>query len=328
MIWHGASSALEPVNRGFLRDPGVLVLAGPTATGKSELAAELARAVGGAVVSADSRQIYRGLDVGTAKPTAAERARVPHHCLDLVEPGEPFDAARFRSAAGAAIADIRARGRVPLVVGGTGLYVRALLRGLCPAPPARPALRAELEEIATREGPASLHRRLASVDPALAARLAPRDARRIVRALEVALASGVPLSRLQEAHAFGERPYEALLIGLARPTAELDGRIATRAHAMVAAGFLDEARGLVARGLVVDAVGYREMLACVEGRCDLAAALAATIRATRRFAKRQRTWFRREPGLVWRHPERDLGAITAAVEEFVAGGGTPLAAPA
>jgi tRNA dimethylallyltransferase len=262
----------------------VTCIVGPTASGKSALALALAERVGGEIVSADSRQIYRGLDVGTAKPTPAERARVPHHCLDLVEPGESFDAARFRTAAGAAITDIQARGRVPFVVGGTGLYVRALLRGLCPAPPRTPTLRAELEETVTREGPASLYRRLAAVDPALAARLAPRDARRIVRALEVALASGVPLSRWQAEHAFGERPYDALLIGLARSTPELDGRIATRAEAMVAAGFLEEARGLAARGLVVDAVGYREMLACVEGRCDLAAALAATIRATRRFA--------------------------------------------
>jgi len=295
----------------------VVCIVGPTASGKTALALELADRLGGEIVSADSRQIYRGLDVGTAKPTPAERVRIPHHCLDLVDPGESFDVARFRTAAAGAIAAIAARGHVPLVVGGTGLYVRALLRGLCPAPPRAPALRAELEAAVAAEGSAALHRRLAALDPAAAARVAPRDTVRIVRALEVALATGVPLSRWQAEHRFAERPYDALVIGLARPTAELDARIAARANAMVAAGFLDEVSALVARGVVVDAVGYREMLACVEGRTDVATAVAATVRATRRFAKRQRTWFRREPGVVWHHPEADVDAIVAATTAFV-----------
>jgi tRNA dimethylallyltransferase len=299
----------------------VVCIVGPTASGKTALALELADRLGGEIVSADSRQIYRGLDVGTAKPTPAERVRVPHHCLDLVDPGESFDVARFRTAAAGAIAAIAARGHVPLVVGGTGLYVRALLRGLCPAPPRAPALRAELEAAVAAEGSAALHRRLATLDPAAAARVAPRDRVRIVRALEVALASGVPLSRWQAEHRFAERPYDALVIGLARPTAELDARIAARAHAMVAAGFLDEVRTLADRGLVVDAVGYREMLACVDGGTDVATAVAATVRATRRFAKRQRTWFRREPDVVWHHPEADVDAIVAATTAFVAAPG-------
>jgi len=299
----------------------VVCIVGPTASGKTALALELADRLGGEIVSADSRQVYRGLDVGTAKPTPAERVRIPHHCLDLVDPGESFDVARFRTAAAGAIAAIAARGHVPLVVGGTGLYVRALLRGLCPAPPRAPALRAELEAAVAAEGSAALHRRLAALDPAAAARVAPRDTVRIVRALEVALATGVPLSRWQAEHRFAERPYDALVIGLARPTAELDARIAARANAMVAAGFLDEVRALVARGVVVDAVGYREMLACVDGRTDVATAVAATVRATRRFAKRQRTWFRREPDVVWHHPEADVDAIVAATTAFVAAPG-------
>ena len=299
----------------------LVCIVGPTATGKTALALDLAERLGGEIVSADSRQVYRGLDVGTAKATAAERARVPHHCLDLVDPGERFDVARFRTAAAQAIGAIAARGHVPLVVGGTGLYVRALLHGLCPAPPRAPALRAELEAAVAAEGPAALHRRLAGLDPAAAARLAPRDTVRIVRALEVTLATGVPLSRWQAEHGFGERPYDALVIGLARPTAELDARIAARASAMVAAGFLDEVRALAARGVVVDAVGYREMLACVEGRTDVATAVAATVRATRRFAKRQRTWFRREPDVMWHHPEADVDAIVAATTAFVAAAG-------
>src|SRR2546428_10174432 len=229
----------------------LVCIVGPTASGKSALALDLAERLGAEIVSADSRQIYRDLDVGTAKPTTAERARVPHHCLDLVAPGELFDAARFRDAARAAIADIARRGRVPLVVGGTGLYVRALLGGLCPAPPRAPALRAAL----AAEDAAALHRRLRALDPAAAARIAPTDARRIVRALEVALVSGGPPLRWQAEHRFAETAYDALLIGLARPTAELDARIAARGRAMLEAGFLDEGRALRRRGPGAEAPG-------------------------------------------------------------------------
>ena len=307
----------------------LVCIVGPTASGKSALALDLAERLGAEIVSADSRQIYRDLDIGTAKPTAAERARIRHHCLDLVAPDEAFDAARFRDAARAAIADIARRGHAALVVGGTGLYVRALLRGLCPAPPRAPALRATL---AQEDAPA-LHRRLGVLDPVAAARIAPTDARRIVRALEVALVSGVPLSRWQAEHRFAEPAYDALVIGLARPTAELDARIAARARAMLEAGFLDEVRALGRRGLGAaapgfSAVGYRELLACVEGRTDLATALAAVVRATRQFAKRQRTWFRREPAIVWHHPEREAGTITAPVEAFLAGAAPAVRAPA
>src|SRR6266404_4167850 len=307
----------------------LVCIIGPTASGKSALALDLAESLGAEIVSADSRQIYRDLDVGTAKPTAAERARVRHHCLHPVVPDAAFDTARFRDAAHAAIADIARRGRVALVVGGTGLYVRALLRGLCPAPPRAPALRAAL----AAEDTHALHRRLGVLDPAAAARIAPTDARRIVRALEVALVSGVPLSRWQAKHRFAEPAYDALVIGLARPTAELDARIAARTRAMLEGGFLDEVRALRRRGLGAEApglsaVGYRELLACVEGRTDLATALAAVVRATRQFAKRQRTWFRREPAIVWHHPEREAGPIAAAIEAFLAGGAPAVRAPA
>ena len=218
----------------------VVCIVGPTASGKTALALALASRFGAEIVSADSRQIYRGLDIGTAKPTLAEQARARHHCLDLIEPGAAFDAARFRRAAADAIADIRARGRVPFVVGGTGLYVRALLGGLCPAPPRVPALRAALDATMARDGLDALYAQLVRIDPDAARRLAPRDRVRIVRALEVALATGVPLSRWQAEHGFRERPYETLVIGLARPTGELDARIRTRVDAMVASGFVDE----------------------------------------------------------------------------------------
>lgn len=311
----------------------IVCLVGPTASGKSAVGLSLAERLGGEIVSADSRQVYRRLDVGTAKPTPAERARVPHHCLDLVAPAEPFDAARFRDAATAAIDGIVARGRVPLVVGGTGLWVRVLLRGLCRAPARVPRLRAVLERMVAADGAPTLHRWLAALDPPLAARVHPADAVRIVRGVEVALATGVPLSRTQAAHGFDEPAYEALVVGLAWPTAALDARIAARARAMVDAGLVAEVRALRDGGVPpdapgFDAVGYREMLAAVDGRTSVEDALAATVRATRRFAKRQRTWFRGEPDVQWRHPEDEGARILTDVERFVAHGARPVDAVA
>ena len=302
--------------------PRIACLVGPTASGKSALALDIAERLGAEIVSADSRQLYRGLDIGTAKPTAAERARVPHHCLDLADADAAFDAARFREAASDAIARVSARGRPVLVVGGTGLYVRVLLRGLCAAPPRAPALRAALAERMAARGTAAMHRGLTAIDPEAARRINPRDGVRIVRALEVGLASGTRLSTWQARHAFDESPYDALVVGLGRPTPELDRRIAARAAAMVEAGFLEEVRALRARGLSAElpalrAVGYREMFACIEGQMDEDAAVAATVRATRQFAKRQRTWFRREPGIRWRHPESERELLMGEIEEFL-----------
>jgi tRNA dimethylallyltransferase len=308
--------------------PRVVCLVGPTASGKSALGLDVAERLGAEIVSADSRQIYRRLDIGTAKPTAAERARVAHHCLDLVEPDVVFDAARWRAAAAEAIADIHRRGRVPLVIGGSGLYLRALLRGLCPAPPRAPALRAALEHMVAARGAPAAHRGLAAIDAAAAARIAPEDAVRIVRALEVGLATGVPLSGWQARHRFADAPYDALAIGLARAVDELDARIAARVRAMMAAGFLDEVRGLRRRGLGPEApglaaVGYREILTCLEGGLAPEAAADRITRATRRFAKRQRTWFRREPDVVWRHPEHDRTRIGDEIAAFVRDGARP-----
>ena len=312
--------------------PRVICVVGSTASGKTALGLELATALGGEIVSADSRQVYRHLEIGTAKPSADERARVRHHCLDLVDPEETFDAARFRAAAAEAIADVDRRGRVPVVVGGTGLYVRALLGGLCAAPARVPALREALVRIARAEGAPALHRRLAVLDPASASRIAPADAVRSVRALEVALSTGRRLSEWQAAHGFREAPYDVLVLGLDRPADELAARIDARARAMMAAGLLDEVRALGARipaeAPAFRAVGYREMLACVAGERDLAAALAAMVRATRRFAKRQRTWFRAEAAVVWRHPDRDRTRLVAEATAFLSGGARPGAAPA
>ncbi len=294
--------------------PRLVCLVGPTASGKTALALEIADRLDAEIVSADSRLVYRGLDVGTAKPTAAERARARHHAIDLADPDEAFDVARWLAAARAAVDDVHARGRAVLVVGGTGLYVRALLHGLCPAPPRAPRVRAALHAWAEGEGVPALHRRLALVDPVLAARVHANDAVRIVRGLEVALVTGRRLTDWQRTHGFRPEPFDALVFGLAVPTAELDARIAARVDAMLAGGWLDEVRELVARGYGADApawrtVGYGAMRDVVAGRTDLAAARAATVLATRRYAKRQRTWFRGEPDVAWREPVRERARI-------------------
>lgn len=308
--------------------PRVVALVGPTASGKTALGIELAERLGAEIVSADSRQVYRGLDVGTAKPSAAERRRVPHHVIDVAEADDRLDAARFRAMASAAIADVHARGRSVLVVGGTGLWLRVLLRGVCPAPSAVPALRRALLSWVARDGSAALHRRLAWLDSCAAARIHPHDAVRIVRAVEVVLTSGRALSSWQAAHRFTEAPWNALLIGLYRPRAVLVHRIADRARRMVDEGFREEVAALVARGLPQEAVawktvGYREMRAWVEGRCDREAALTAVVRATVRFARRQCTWFRAEPGVCWRDPEADRERIAREVAVFLADGRLP-----
>jgi tRNA dimethylallyltransferase len=290
----------------------VVGIVGATATGKTAVALELATRIGAEIVSADARQIYRGLEVGTAKPTAAERALVPHHCLDLAAPTEQFDVARYRAAAATAIADIVRRGRPVVLVGGTGLYVRALLRGLCDGVAARPALRGFCLAAEVR-APGTMARWAARLDPVAAARIHAHDRVRLVRVVEVALETGGRLSDRQRRHRFAETPYDMLLVGLTRDLPLLDARIAARVEAMLAAGWLDEVAALT-RWLPHEApawqtLGYRELRRVVEGRGDLPAAVRATVQATRRFAKRQRTWFRREPGVVWRDAERDGASL-------------------
>jgi len=277
--------------------PSALLLLGPTGSGKSALALALARHVPLEIVSVDSAQVYRGLDIGSAKPSAAERAAVPHHLIDLRDPAEPYSAADFVRDAGAAIDAIRARGRLPLLVGGTMLYAKALRDGLSTLPAADAALRAALEAEAARDGWPALHARLARVDPASAARLAPHDAQRIQRALEVHAITGVPLSALQRAGGTPRRDLEifALVPG---DRAVLHATLAARFDAMLAAGFLDEVRRLAARGdLSADlpalrSVGYRQAWAHLGGETDDAEFRAAAIAATRRLAKRQLTWLR------------------------------------
>jgi tRNA dimethylallyltransferase len=280
----------------------LVVIVGPTASGKTRLAIDLARRVDGEVVSADSQQVYVGMDIGTGKATADERAEVPHHLLDVIRPDEEMTAARFAALADAALAGIAARGRPAIVCGGTGLYVRILLYGIFDAPPADPALRAAL----AAEPVGALHARLAAIDPEAAARILPGDARRIIRALEVHALTGVPISEHQRRHDFRTLPprYPARLVGLAPPRDALHARIDARVEAMIAAGFVDEVRALRAAGCLPplrsqQAIGYAELHAHLDGALALPAAIEQIQRNTRRYARRQLVWYRSDPRVTW-----------------------------
>ncbi len=285
----------------------LLVVVGPTASGKTALAVRLAERLGGEVVSADSVQVYRRFEIGTGKPTAEERARAPHHLIDIVDPLEPMDAARWAALADEAIADIVARERRPIVCGGTFLWVRALLFGLADAPPADEAIRARHREHAEREGRAGLHSELARVDPKLAEKLAPNDFVRVSRALEVFELTGVTLSAWQAEHGFREPRHAARLLGVRHSREELDRRIEARARAMLDAGWVDEVRALLDQGFgqarAMRSVGYRQVAEAIESGEPVAEAslMESIVRATRVFARRQRTWLREEP-VEWLEP--------------------------
>jgi tRNA dimethylallyltransferase len=277
----------------------VVLLMGPTASGKSALAHALALRFGGEIVTADSAQVYRGMDVGTAKPDADARAEVPHHLLDLIEPTEAYSAARFHRDAVAAIAAIRARGRIPIVAGGTMLYFRALTEGLSALPGADPALRATLDARAVALGWPALHAELVRVDPATAARLAPTDSQRIQRALEVYALTGTPISSLQGSRAAGALPGPSLVIALVpQDRARLHRFIAERFDAMLERGLVDEVRGLRSRYALdprlpsMRCVGYRQVLEYLESGGSLRELRERGVAATRQLARRQLTWLR------------------------------------
>lgn len=287
--------------------PRVVAIVGPTASGKTAVAIEVARACGAEIVNADSRQIYRGLDIGSAKPTAAERAAVPHHLLDVVDPDATFSAAEFERAALAAIADITARGRRALVVGGTGLYVKALRGGLFRGPARDDALRVRLVAEEDAE-PGCLHRRLAELDPDAAARIHANDRIRLVRAHEVFLLTGRRISELQREHAFASRCVAMCTLAIERPRPELYARIDARCVEMLTSGLVAEVEALLAAGIdpamtSMRSPGYREIALHLCGGYDLDTALAAMQRATRQLAKRQLTWFRNDPETEWHPPD-------------------------
>jgi tRNA dimethylallyltransferase len=287
--------------------PELTVIAGPTGAGKSALALRLAEKWDAEIVSADSQQVYRYFDLGTAKPTAEELARVPHHLVSIVEPTEAFSAGRFVALADEAIASIARRGRRVLVVGGTGLYLRALLRGLFQAPGADEALRAKLWAQAEHsEGRRALHEQLRAVDPESADKVPPENAVRVIRYLEIHAATGKAPSQWRREHGFSEQRYPHRFFVLAPPKVELDAAIEARARAMYANGLVAETASLVERGFreaaPMSSVGYKEAVEVVEGRWSEAQAIAATAQKTRQYAKRQLTWFRREPSVRWLVP--------------------------
>jgi tRNA dimethylallyltransferase len=277
----------------------LLVVVGPTASGKTELAIRLAETFGGEIIGADSVQIYRAFDIGSGKPTEGERARAPHHLIDVVDPLHPVDAQVFADMAERAIADVRARGRVPVVCGGTFLWVKALVWGLAPAPPADRAIRARHAAIAEAEGRAALHARLAQVDPEAAQRLAPNDFVRVSRALEVFELSGKPQSQWFAEHGFRGERHRARFVGVRRPREELEERIRGRARAWLAEGWIEEVQTLLARGYgearAMASVGYRQVRDYLEGTLAREVLEDAIVRATRVFARRQRTWLRDQP---------------------------------
>jgi tRNA dimethylallyltransferase len=276
----------------------VIAIVGPTASGKSALAMRVAERLGGEIVSADSRQVYRTMDIGTAKPTIQERARVPHHLIDVADPGERYDVLRYQADARAALAEVRARGHIALVVGGTGLYVRALLDGLDLASlPHDPVVRARLET----ENAATLHARLRAIDPEAASRVDPRNRRRLVRYLEVVAIAGGPVERVRGPS------IAALRIGLRPPRDVLIAAIERRVRAMVEDGVLEESRAVVARGVdprspSMSAHGYVHWAAFLRREIDLETAIALTARDVRAYSRRQMTWFRRDPAIRWFDP--------------------------
>jgi len=320
----------EPARAKSTADPTttIVLICGPTATGKTHLAMRLAERLDLEVVSADSVQIYRGLDIGSAKATDAERAAVPHHLIDIRDPNEVYSAGAFVADADAAIAQIVGRGRLPVVVGGTGLYVRSLIQGLSDIGGRDAQVRSDLDAELARHGAPQLHRALAEVDAEAAARIGAHDAVRIVRALEVYRVTGAPMSAHHAAHGLRESRYAAVGVGLSMPRSHLRARVNARADAIVERGLVDEVARLLADGLPPDAaalrsIGYREAVEVVLGRAprdELGFRIAAS---TRKLAKRQRTWFRGMQGLQWfdaRGLDENLERLIDAVRDAVARG--------
>ncbi len=311
------------MSREQLHTSRLVVIVGPTASGKTELSIRLAEECGGEIVNADSMQVYRGMDIGTAKPTPEQRQRVPHHLIDIVTPDMNFTAADFRREAARVIADIGQRGKHVFVVGGTGLYIKALLQGLAESPGGDEAYREELQLLAREMGNTELLRQLALVDPETAQRLHPNDQVRIIRALEVYRQSGRPLSSFRDAHGFAGTYYQSLKIGLRVDRDELYRRIEQRVDRMVAAGLVDEVRGLLAAGYgpglkSMRSIGYKEMCAFLAGTYGLEEAVRLIKRDSRRYAKRQLTWFSRENEIYWLEYPDNFATICKYVIEFLA----------
>ena len=312
----------------------LVVLLGPTAVGKSRVALFVAKHFDTEVLAADSRQVYRGMDIGTDKPTAEERREVPHRLIDVVDPGETFNAGWYRRVAMVEIERLYGAGRLPFVVGGTGLYLRTLVKGLCPAPQADPHIRADLKKLRDERGRDGLYAELMRIDPETAARLHPNDESKVIRALEVYRLSGRPMSTMHDEHRFQETPFSALLIGLQRPKETLYRRIEERIDWQLSHGMVEETRSLLDRGFgrelgSMKGLGYRQVGAYLSNEYDHAEMVRRFKRDTRRFAKRQMTWFRSEAGVVWlsiednEPDERTAERVIAQIEHFVGVLGQP-----
>lgn len=301
--------------------PRIIVIGGPTASGKTTVGLELAEPRGGQIVSADSVQIYRYMDIGSAKPSRDERSRVAHHMIDIRDPDEGFSAGDYVREARKCIGEIFREGGLPLVVGGTGLYIRALLGGIVELPAANPGLRRELRGLEGKEGPGALFKRLAELDPVCADRTPPENIARVIRALEVIELTGKRLSEIQDRHCFRNRPYETLFICLNLPRQILYERIDKRVDSMIEGGLLKEVLQLYGRGYSrelksMQSLGYRHAGMVMAGQMDLREAVRLMKRDTRHYAKRQLTWFRSEPGVLWCDPD-DIKGIGLKVSNFL-----------
>lgn len=301
--------------------PKIIIICGPTGIGKTTVAIGLAQHFGGQIIGADSMQVYKYMDIGTAKPTAEERERVAHHMVDFVEPDEPFDAARYAVGARAKILELEQQHIIPFVVGGTGLYIKALLYGLFEEKVSDPEIRAGLKAEADAHGIQSLYGRLGRLDPDTANRLHPNDSYRILRALEVIEATGQTISSHHKKHGFFDQPFESLTIGLNLDRAILYERINRRVDAMISAGFLDEVKGLIARGYSaslksMQSIGYRHLVDYIEGRSSWEECVRTMKRDHRRYAKRQLTWFGADPEIIWKEPGQ-VEALKLLVDNFL-----------
>jgi len=307
--------------------PKLLVICGPTASGKSDLALRLAEQLDAEIINADSMQVYRGMDIGTAKPSAEERARVPHHLIDIIQPDQPFSAADFAEAADAAIRDINARGKRPIVAGGTGLYIRSLLKGLVDSPAGTNEVRQDLMAEVRERGNLAMLEELRRVDPELAGRIHPNNLVRVIRALEVFRTTGIPLSRYQQAHAFSEQRYRSLQVGIQVERPLLYSRIDERVNRMMEQGLLQEVQQLLNAGFgselkAMRAIGYKEMTAHLAGEYTLDEAVRLIKRDTRHYAKRQLTWFNADQDILWLEYPSKFDTISRHAIEFFEHGET------
>jgi len=303
--------------------PKLIIILGPTAAGKSEMAVALAAKIGAEIINADSQQVYRYMNVGTGKPSRRDRERVAHHLIDVVDPDEESNVAIFRRLALETIDNIHARGKNVLVCGGTGLYLKALTRGLFVGPEQDPEVRSELAREIQEKGLGALYQRLIEIDPAAHARIHPNDRQRIIRALEVYRLTGKSMSQWQQEHSFGDERFDTLKIGLQRERAELYELINRRCDRMIEGGLLDEVRDLAAKGYSLDlkplkSVGYRQMGLVLQGMSKIEQAVEEMKQETRHLAKRQLTWFRQDHEIRWLHPEKQRQEVIESVQGFFA----------